>query len=57
MYIKFQFLCSEALYQSFDIQSEGVHISALEHCRKIKFSIYVHQTLAYTQNVNSVMLE
>ena len=32
----------------FNIQSGGVHISALEHCRKIKFSIYVHQTLMYT---------
>ena len=29
----------------FNIQSEGVHISALEHCKNIKFSVYVHQTL------------
>ena len=28
--------CSER----FNTQSEGVHISALEHCRKIKFTIY-----------------
>ena len=33
----------------FNVQSEGVHISALEHCRKIKISIYVHQTLMYTK--------
>ena len=33
----------------FNIQSEGVHISALEHCWKIKFSIYyVNQTFIYT---------
>ena len=44
----------------FNIQSEGVHISALEHCRKIKFSIrvYVYRTLMYTMLcVNNVMLE
>ena len=37
--------CSEC----FNTQSEGVHISALEHRRKIKFSIYVHQKLKYTK--------
>ena len=26
-----------------------LHISALEHCRKTKFRIYVHQTLMYTK--------
>ena len=35
--------CSER----FNIQS-GVHISALEHCSKIKLSTYVHHTLMYT---------
>ena len=33
----------------FNIQSEWLNISALEHCRKLKFSIYVHQTLMYTK--------
>ena len=28
----------------FNIQSEGVYITAMEHCRKIIFGIYVHQT-------------
>ena len=28
--------------------SEPVHISDLKHCRKIKFNIYVHHTLIYT---------
>ena len=37
--------CSEP----FHIQSEGVHISALEHYRKIKFSTYIHQTLMHTK--------
>ena len=38
----------------FNIQSEGPisHIplsyTALKHCKKIKFSIYVNQTLMYT---------
>ena len=40
----------------FNIQSEGVLISALEHCRKIEFSIYVHQTLMI-QSVNTFTLE
>ena len=26
----------------------GVHVSALQHCRKIKFSIYLNKTLIYT---------
>ena len=31
-------------------QGHGVvHNSALEHCRKIKFSIYIHLTLIYSQ--------
>ena len=33
----------------FNIQSEEF-ISQLEHCRKIKFSLYVHQTLMYTKS-------
>ena len=32
----------------FNIYSERVPISALEHCRKIKFSVCVNQTLIYT---------
>ena len=35
----------------FSLQSEGVHILALEHynlVKKIKFSLYVHHTLIYT---------
>ena len=36
-------ICSER----FNIQSEG-SISHLEHCRKIKCSIYVYQKLMYT---------
>ena len=33
----------------FNVQSKGVHISASEHCRKIKFSKYVHKTLMSTK--------
>ena len=41
----------------FNFQSEG-SISALEHCKKIKFSIFVHHTLVYsTQILNNVTLE
>ena len=36
----------------FNTWNEGVYSSALEHCRKIKFCEYIHQTHihAYTNN-------